>query len=102
MESKDIGGARPGLKPDLQRLKDIELLADWRDELQAKLRRAELQWEYIGIDVGLEGLCDEIAAFNQVVAGLGEQQRRDAPDHDDRTQPLKLIRGGRNEPPRPN
>jgi hypothetical protein len=68
---------RPRDKHDLsaqraprQRLNDLQLLAEWRDELANKLRRAELLFDHVGIDVGLETLPDEVVAFSRVVAGL--------------------------------
>jgi hypothetical protein len=37
--------------PDLeQRIADLEVIADWRDELQSKIRRAILRFEFVGLD----------------------------------------------------
>ena len=36
--------------PELeQHIADLEVIADWRDELQSKIRRAILRFEFVGI-----------------------------------------------------
>jgi hypothetical protein len=57
---------------DLRRLtRDLETIADWKADLASRLRRAELRFEFMGLDADeQEQLAAEVAAFSQVCHGL--------------------------------
>ena len=75
-------------------LSDLETVAAWRDDLNCKLRRAELIFELVDVDgVDIDALADEVEAFRQVCRALIEcvpgslipDAANDlSPDHDDR------------------
>jgi hypothetical protein len=58
------------LNQSRKRLTDLQAMCDWHAELSSKVRRAELLFHHVGIDVGCETLVEEVAAFNHVLAGL--------------------------------
>jgi hypothetical protein len=67
-------------------LADLEVIADWRDELLCRIQRAHLRFEFVGLDADeQEALAAEVAAFKQVcialaglLVGLDHEERRAA------------------------
>ena len=58
-----------------QRIEDLTAIADWRDDLQSRLHRAQLRFEYLGLDADeQDALAAEVAEFNQVCRSLSGQQ----------------------------
>ena len=57
---------------DLNRLADdLEVVADWRDELSIKLRRAQLRFELLGLDTQeREALEAEVEECKEVLGCL--------------------------------
>jgi hypothetical protein len=54
--------------PDLDQLEDI---ADWRDDLTARIRRARLRFELIGLDgKDIDALLQEATAFKRCCRGV--------------------------------
>ena len=52
-------------------IRDLETIADWRDELSAKIKRAELRFEFLGLDPEEQDqLADEVWVFNRVCLAL--------------------------------
>lgn len=53
---------------NLERLTtDLTVMCDWRDELQGKVRRAELRAEFYGLSIGeQQDLEDEVAEFSLI------------------------------------
>lgn len=50
---------------------DLAVIADWRDDLLSRIRRADLRFEFIGLDADeLEALAAEAATFKQVCVAL--------------------------------
>jgi hypothetical protein len=63
---------------DEQLTRDLEAVADWRADLDSRLRRAELRYEFAPIS-GLQELAEEqnqleceVASFKAVACGLAE------------------------------
>ena len=60
-----------------QRIAVLEIIADWRDELQLKIRRAILYFEFVGLDAEeQERLEAEVETFNQIcrcLTGAGRE-----------------------------
>ncbi len=58
--------------PDLeQRVADLEVIADWRDEIQSKIRRAILRFEFLGLDVEeQQALQAEVETFKRTCRWL--------------------------------
>ena len=45
----------------------LEIIADWRQELTAKIRRARMRFELVGLDNdSIDQLSADVAAFRQV------------------------------------
>jgi hypothetical protein len=65
---------------DLERLvDDLEAVADWKEEIAAKIRRAQLRFDLVGLDQGeVEGLTAEVRNFNRLCLALGQSLRRAA------------------------
>jgi hypothetical protein len=56
-----------------QLLADLEAIADWRDDLRSRIRRAHLRFEFIGLDAQeQEALAVEVAAFKRVSTALAD------------------------------
>jgi hypothetical protein len=56
-----------------QLLADLEAIADWKNELVARLRRAHLRFEFVGFDADeQEALAAEVATLKQVCIALAE------------------------------
>jgi hypothetical protein len=56
---------------DDQLVADLAVIADWRDDLLSRIQRADLRFEFIGLDAGeLEALAAETATFTQVCIAL--------------------------------
>jgi hypothetical protein len=54
-----------------QQLADLVVIADWQDDLLSRIRRAQLRFEFIGLDADeQEALATEVAAFKQVCIAL--------------------------------
>lgn len=54
-----------------QLLVDLAVIADWRDDLLSRIRRAHLRFEFIGLDADeQEALAAEVATFKQVCIAL--------------------------------
>jgi hypothetical protein len=54
-----------------QRIADLEAIADWRDELQSRIRRAHLRFEFVGLDaVEQDALEREVQQFDLVCREL--------------------------------
>jgi len=50
-----------------QRIADLEVIADWRDELQSKIRCAILRFEFVGLDAEEQDeLVAEVETFKQI------------------------------------
>jgi hypothetical protein len=50
---------------------DLAVIADWRDELHAKIRRAQMRLELVGLDHEEQDLlADEVQAFKQLCSAL--------------------------------
>jgi hypothetical protein len=59
-----------------QRAFDLETVADWKDDLQKRIRRAELCFELIGFGQDeMEDLQAEAQRFREVCARLAEPRR---------------------------
>ena len=60
---------------DLQRhIADLEAIADWRDELQSRIRRAHLRFEFVGLDADEQDALErEVQEFDLVCRGLSGQ-----------------------------
>jgi hypothetical protein len=57
-----------------QHIADLEAIADWRDELQAMIRRAHLRFEFVGLDADEQyALEREVREFDLVCRGLSGQ-----------------------------
>ena len=57
-----------------RRIQCLAAMADWRDELQSRIRRAELRFEHVGLDADeQDALAAQVAEFNQVCCGLSAQ-----------------------------
>jgi len=66
--------ARPqGNGPDLEWLVD---LARWKQELAAKLRRAEMCFELTSCDIDLDALQDEVALWHRTSLAVQWRGRR--------------------------
>ena len=63
---------------DLRRLiRDLETIADWKDDLKAKLERAQLCFQVFGLEPEKqEALEAEVHKFKQVCAALLGNPRR--------------------------
>ena len=61
---------------DLDRLTDdLEIVADWRDELRCRIRRAQFRFEYVGLAIEeQDSLAAEVEAFKQVCRALTEKR----------------------------
>ena len=58
---------------------DLEAVADWKEEIAAKIRRAQLRFELVGLDHGeVEELTDEVRNFKRLCLALGQSLRRAA------------------------
>jgi hypothetical protein len=58
---------------------DLEAVADWKEEIAAKIRRAQLRFDLVGLDQGeVEGLTAEVRNFNRLCLALGQSLRRAA------------------------
>jgi len=56
-------------------IEDLEVIADWRDNLQSRLHCAQLKFEYVGLDADEQNaLAAEVQEFTQVCRGLSGQQ----------------------------
>jgi hypothetical protein len=66
------GGITIASFDDLRRItRDLETIADWRDDLACRLRLAQLRLELVGLDTDeQDALKAEVAAFKQVCSGL--------------------------------
>jgi hypothetical protein len=54
-----------------QLLADLAVIADWRDDLLSRIRRAHLRFEFISLDADeQEALAAEVATFKQVCITL--------------------------------
>jgi hypothetical protein len=55
------------------RISDLEIIADWREDLTARLQRAELCFQTIGLsDERREALVHEVNCFKRVCQFLAE------------------------------
>jgi hypothetical protein len=55
------------------RIGDLETIAEWRDDLDSRLRRAELRFELVGLDAEEQELLHaEVETFKLVCELLGE------------------------------
>jgi hypothetical protein len=55
------------------RIGDLETIAEWRDDLDSRLRRAELRFELVGLDAEEQELLHaEVETFKLVSELLGE------------------------------
>ena len=63
---------------DLIRLsRDLEAIADWRDDLQSRLQRAHLKFETVGCSFEEhDGLQDEAEDFKAVCTALMKRQTK--------------------------
>jgi hypothetical protein len=51
----------------------LAAIADWRDNLLSRIRRAHLRFEFIGLDADeQDALAAEVGAFNEVCIALAE------------------------------
>ena len=58
---------------------DLEAVADWKEEIAAKIRRAQLRFDLVGLDHGeVEELTAEVRNFNRLCLALGQSLRRAA------------------------
>jgi hypothetical protein len=56
---------------DLDAITDqLEIVADWRDDLRARINRAVLVFLYDDVDADLDALAAEVASFRRVCACL--------------------------------
>jgi hypothetical protein len=57
-------------------IEDLETIADWRDDLGSKVRRASLRFEFCGLDADEQGqLAAEVKTFNDVCRCLSSAIR---------------------------
>ncbi len=57
-----------------QHIADLEAIADWRDELKSKIRRAHLRFEFVGLDADEQDALErEVQEFDLVCRGLSGQ-----------------------------
>lgn len=57
-------------------IEDLETIAGWRDELAARIRRAELCFEFVGLDPEEQDLLhSEVETFKRVCRLLAESGR---------------------------
>jgi len=57
----------------LDRISDLEIIADWKEDLTARLQRAELCFQTIGLsDERREDLMHEVNCFKRVCQFLAE------------------------------
>lgn len=63
---------------DLKRLtRDLEAIADWRDDLQSRLQRAHLKFETVSCSFEeQDGLQDEAEEFKAVCTALIKRQTK--------------------------
>ena len=62
---------------------DLEVIADWRDELQSKICRAILRFEFTGLDAEeQERLEAEVETFNQICRCLAGAGRKAIPQRE--------------------
>jgi len=57
---------------------NLKIVADWRDELVCKLRRAALRFELCGLDPEQEQRTEEVSAFVSLITGRRPSCRRRA------------------------
>jgi hypothetical protein len=64
--------------PSFKRLlDDLEAVADWRDELAGKLRRAQLKLDLIGLDPDEQDyLAADVQTFTRLCSALGKSITR--------------------------
>jgi hypothetical protein len=62
------------------RADDLEAIAVWKDELQAKIRRAHLILEYVDCFHPDDALAAEVEMFNEVCARLAGPLKKPLPD----------------------
>ena len=56
--------------------KDLEVIADWRDRLAAKIRRAQICFEFVGLDPeDQDRLVYEVDNFKRICRLLAESER---------------------------
>jgi putative heme iron utilization protein len=66
-----------------QRIADLKVIADWQDELQSKIRRAILRFEFTGLDAEeQERLEAEVETFNQICRCLAGASREAIPQRE--------------------
>ena len=48
-------------------INDLEVIADWRDELHSRIRRFSLRFEFVGLEAAeQQQLAAEVQCFNHV------------------------------------
>ena len=58
-----------------QHIADLEAIADWRDELQSRIRRTLFRFEFVGLDTDEQDALErEVQQFDLVCRGLSGQQ----------------------------
>jgi len=64
----------PKQEPTLNRLlDDLAVIADWKTEIAAKIKRAQLRFDLIGLDPDEQDeLADEVQDFNRLCLALGQ------------------------------
>ena len=56
-----------------RRIRDLETIVEWRDDLDSRIRRAELLFEFVGLDAEEQELLHaEVETFKLVCELLGE------------------------------
>jgi hypothetical protein len=56
----------------------LERICDWRDDLAARLWRAQLRAEYVGLDLhDHDALADEVHAFHSICFSLADSMKLD-------------------------
>lgn len=57
-----------------QHIADLDAIADWRDELQSRIRRAHLRFEFVGLDADEQDALErDVQEFVLVCRGLSGQ-----------------------------
>jgi len=60
-------------------IEDLVVIADWRDDLASRVRRASLRFEFCGLDADeQEQLAAEVKSFNDVCCWLSRVIRSQA------------------------
>jgi hypothetical protein len=62
------------------RIEDLEALADWRDELQSRIRRSQLIFEFVDCYHRDETLAAEVKMFKEVCEGLAGSRKEPLPE----------------------